>query len=188
MRVHLSGDQSAGRWAAILLKIGNGNIPVDQDGRMELLHALPKEQIVDNPDELIWKVFSDIENQFKDKSWLYSRAILAPTNEVVESINNKILAMIPGTAREYKSTDQTVEPDQMVEFPPEFLNSQNPSGLPPHNLKLKQFAEIMLLRNLNPTLGLTNGTRLQVKRLMDNIIIATIIGGKNEGQDVMIPR
>ena len=63
-------------WAAILLKIGNGNIPVDQDGRMDLLHALPKEQIVDNSDELIWRVFADIENNFKDKSWLYLRQMV----------------------------------------------------------------------------------------------------------------
>ena len=46
----------------------------------------------------------------------------------------------------------------------------------------------MLLRNLNPSIGLMNGTRLQVKRLLDNVLIATILGGKCEGQDVMIPK
>ena len=66
--------------------------------------------------------------------------------------------MIPGEVREYKSADQTVELDQMVEFPAEFLNSLNPSGLPPHVLRLKPYAEIMLLRNLNPSIGLMNGT------------------------------
>ena len=76
----------------------------------------------------------------------------------------------------------------MVKYPAEFLNKLTPSGLPPHNLKLKPYSEIMLLRNLNPSMGLTNGTRPQVKKLMDNVIIATILGGKNEGQDVMIPR
>ena len=76
----------------------------------------------------------------------------------------------------------------MVDYPAEFLNSLHPSGLPPHVLKLKPHAEIMLLRNLNPSIGLMNGTRLQVKRLLDNVIIATIIGGKCKGQDVMIPR
>ena len=75
----------------------------------------------------------------------------------------------------------------MVEFPAEFLNSLNPSGLPPHVLRLKPYAEIMLLRNLNPSIGLMNGTRLQVKKLLDNVIIATILGGKCKGQDVMIP-
>ena len=44
------------------------------------------------------------------------------------------------------------------------------------------------MRNLNPSIGLMNGTRFQVKRLLDNVIIATILGGKCKGQDVMIPR
>ena len=188
MRVHLSGDQSAGKWAATLLKVGNGNIPTDSVGRIHLQTMLPDGQIVDNDDQLIYKVFPNIEEHYKDKNWLYSRAILAPTNDVVHNINNKILTMIPGKVREYKSTDQTIELDQMVQFPAEFLNAQNPPGLPPHCLRLKEHAEIMLLRNLNPSIGLTNGTRLQVKKLMDNVIIATIIGGKSAGQTVMIPR
>ena len=83
--------------------------------------------------------------------------------------------------------DETVELDQMVEFPSEFLNSLNPSGLPPHLLRLKPYTEIMLLRNLNPSIGLMNDTRIQVKRLLDNVLIATILGGKFEGQD-MIPK
>jgi ATP-dependent DNA helicase PIF1 len=186
MRVYLSGDQSAGRYAALLLKIGNGNIPSDASGRITL--PLPAEQIIADPDELIRKVYPDLINNYKDKAWLYSRSIVAPTNDVVNHVNTKILAMIPGEEREYKSADETVELDQMVEYPVEFLNSLNPSGLPPHVLRLKPYAEIMLLRNLNPSIGLMNGTRLQVKRLLDNVIIATIIGGKCEGQDVMIPR
>ena len=76
----------------------------------------------------------------------------------------------------------------MVQYTMELLNKQTPNGMPPHNLVLKPLAEIMLLRNLNPSIGLMNGTRLQVKRLLDNVIIATILGGKGDGQDVMIPR
>jgi len=33
-----------------------------------------------------------------------------------------------------------------------------------------------------------NGTRLAVKKLMNNVIEATIIKGKYEGEDVLIPR
>ena len=92
---------------------------------------------------------------------------------------------IPGEVREYKLAD-TVELDQMLEYPTEFLNSLHPSGLPPHVLRLKPYAEIMLLRNLNPSIRLMNGTLLQVKTLQDNVIIVRITGGKYKGQDTMI--
>ena len=131
------------------------------------------------PDYLLWHIFSliylpDLKNKYRDKAWLYEWAIVAPTNDIVRHVNSKTLEMIPGEVKEYKSADQTVEQDQMVEFPSEFLNSLNPSGLPPHLLRLKPYTEIMLLQNLNPSTSLMNGTRLQVKRLLDNVLIATI--------------
>ena len=34
MRVHLQGDQDAGRFANLLLHIGNGTFPVDSEGQI----------------------------------------------------------------------------------------------------------------------------------------------------------
>ena len=69
----------------------------------------------------------------------------------------------------------------------EVLNSQNPPGVPPHELKLKEGCPIILLRNLD-TPRLMNGTRLIVKRLMKNIIVARILTGVAAGEEVLIPR
>ncbi|XP_070141579.1 uncharacterized protein [Drosophila kikkawai] len=44
-----------------------------------------------------------------------------------------------------------------------------------------------MLRNLNHP-RLCNGTRLSVKKLMNNVIQATIIKGKFKGEEVLIPR
>lgn len=44
-----------------------------------------------------------------------------------------------------------------------------------------------MLRNINQP-RLCNGTRLAVKKLMNNVIEATILKGKFKGEDVLIPR
>lgn len=60
-------------------------------------------------------------------------------------------------------------------------------GTPPHMLQLKVGVPIILLRNLNPP-RLCNGTRLAIKKLLNNIIEATILTGKYKGEVVLIPR
>lgn len=50
----------------------------------------------------------------------------------------------------------------------------------PHILKLKIGVPFILLQNL------CNGTLLSVKKLMDNIIEATILNGKFKGEDLLL--
>ncbi len=47
---------------------------------------------------------------------------------------------------------------------------------------------ILLLRNLNQSTGLCNGTKLIVKRLGQRVLEAEIITGNNVGERVFIPR
>jgi ATP-dependent DNA helicase PIF1 len=69
----------------------------------------------------------------------------------------------------------------------EFLNSLDVSGNLPHNLQLKVGSIIIMLRNLNCP-KLCNGTQLSFKKLMNNVIQATIIKGNFKGEEVLIPR
>uniref|UniRef100_A0A0D3D711 DNA helicase Pif1-like 2B domain-containing protein n=1 Tax=Brassica oleracea var. oleracea TaxID=109376 RepID=A0A0D3D711_BRAOL len=46
----------------------------------------------------------------------------------------------------------------------------------------------MVLRNINPTAGLMNGTRVQITELMDFMVKARIITGEKVGSTVYIPR
>ncbi|RZB46706.1 ATP-dependent DNA helicase PIF1, partial [Glycine soja] len=55
-------------------------------------------------------------------------------------------------------------------------------------LSLIPVTPIMLLRNLDQTQGLCNGTRLIITRLAKHVIAAEIISGKNSGHMVYIPR
>lgn len=61
-------------------------------------------------------------------------------------------------------------------------------GMPIHKLNLKIGAVIMLLRNLNIKRGLCNGTRLIVKELKPNLIIAEVLTGSAAREIVFIPR
>jgi ATP-dependent DNA helicase PIF1 len=73
-------------------------------------------------------------------------------------------------------------------YPVEFLNTLQFSGIINHELELKVGVPILLLRNLNQSIGLCNGTRLIVKRLGQHVIEAKIITGNNVSKRVFIPR
>ena len=59
--------------------------------------------------------------------------------------------------------------------------------MPPHELKLKQHAVVILLRNLDRKNGLVNGTRLQVIEVRHNRYLRCIILTGSR-QDVLHPR
>ncbi|KAL3633826.1 hypothetical protein CASFOL_022588 [Castilleja foliolosa] len=73
-------------------------------------------------------------------------------------------------------------------FPQEYLNQLTFSGIPSHQVSLKINTPIILIRNLNQSLGLCNGTRLIVSQLLPRIIEARIITGTSVGLRVYIPR
>lgn len=135
----------------------------------------------------IKNIFPDIKNNIKNNDWLRERAILAPTNDSVHIINEIILNDLPGDITTYLSFDTATDESESVHYPVEFLNSQNPPGIPPHKLLLKIGSPIILLRNIDAP-KLCNGTRLKVKLLMPHVIEATILTGCAKGEDVFIPR
>ncbi|XP_036329431.1 uncharacterized protein LOC118741539 [Rhagoletis pomonella] len=123
---------------------------------------------------------------FTADNWLSTHAILAAKNIDVNTINFTIQNGIPGETTTYKSIDTVVNQDEVVNYPTEFLNSLDLPGMPPLVLTLKIGVPIILLRNINPP-RLCNGTRLSVKKMMNNVIEATILTGKFKGEDVRIP-
>jgi ATP-dependent DNA helicase PIF1 len=72
-------------------------------------------------------------------------------------------------------------------YPVEFLNTLQFNGITNHKLEFKMGVPILLLRNLNKSIGLCNGTMLIVKRLDQCVIEAEIITGNNVGKRVFIP-
>ena len=79
------------------------------------------------------------------------RAILCPLNEQCDRLNNLILSRIQSDERTYISVDNidNDDPELFNMYPIEYINSMNPSLMPPHKLTLKIGCIVMLLRNLS---------------------------------------
>ena len=103
--------------------------------------------------------------------WLCQRAVLAPTNDDVNHLNTYLLSKIEAEERCYASVDTVTDPDEAVTFTTEFLNTQDPPGMPPHKLHLKVGCPIILLRNLDASF--CNGKRLSVKEDVLPVFIST---------------
>lgn len=137
--------------------------------------------------ELIKHAYPDIASPHDD-SYFLQRCILCPRNRDVREINSIVLDNFPGTVHEMWSVDKAVDPDnpQVVEtnYTPEFLHSLTPSGFPPADLKLKKGCPIIVLRNLQPSRGVCNGSRGIVTRMERRVLEVRLLSGKY----ALIPR
>lgn len=102
-------------------------------------------------------------------------------------MNREILQSIPGDIVEISSFDSVPNNDDAVDYPAEFLNSLEPSGVLPHLLKVKVGVPVVLMRNLDPP-RLCNGTRLCVREIGNKVIRASIMMGVYKGEEVLIPQ
>nr|KAJ0194029.1 hypothetical protein LSAT_V11C800414390 [Lactuca sativa] len=183
-------------------------LPVIPNGsRQEIVGGLNDgETIIDIPDDLlivdstdpigslIEFVYPSIVENAKNPIYFQERAILAPKNEVVQEINERLLKLFPGAQQEYLSSDSLSHADFVHDnidetlYSPDVLNGLKPSGMPIHKLVLKVGVPVMLLRNIDQKSGLCNGTRLRVLALGKRVIEAEIISGSNIGNRTFIPR
>ncbi|XP_058759288.1 uncharacterized protein LOC131632565 [Vicia villosa] len=178
-----------------ILKIGDGTMCEPNDGYASI--CIPEEFLISDFSDpikaIVEDTYPDLIHNYLDSNYLQSRAILASTIEVVDDINQYITNLLPGEEKEYFSSDSIDKSDSTnfdayEHVTPEFLNALKTSGLPNHSVKVKVGATIMLMRNLDQSEGLCNGTRLTVTRLASHVIEAKIISGKNIGNLIYIPK
>ena len=119
---------------------------------------------------------------------LIKRVILCPTNKEVTSINSTVLDGRPGEGRMHPSVDSvdgSQENEETEIYPVDFLNSLILSGMPDHNIFLKEGAIAMLLRNINQSKGMTNGVRIIITHMYN--LDAELLTDQSEGKQVFIP-
>jgi ATP-dependent DNA helicase PIF1 len=178
-----------------ILGIGDGSIGDADDECMAV--QIPEELLIRGFDDplaaIVESTYPNLLRNINDPSFFKNRAILTPKNVIVDAVNDYILDIIPGEEKVYLSYDSPCNTDSNVDIPddvhtPEFLNTIVSSGLPNHKLRLKIGVPIMLMRNMNQSLGLCNGTRLIVTKLGKYVIEGKILTGRNIGERVFIPR
>ncbi|XP_023741571.1 uncharacterized protein LOC111889660 [Lactuca sativa] len=164
------------------------------------------EMVIDTPDDILINdphdpigslidfVYPSILEKYNNTNYFQERAILAPKNEVVQEINDRLLLKFPGDEVEYLSSDSICQSEFVHDqfdanlYSLDVLNGMKVSGLPNHKLVLKIGVPVMLLRNIDEKNGLCNGTRLQVISLGKRVIETHIIFGTNVGNRTIIPR
>ena len=95
-----------------------------------------------------------------------------------------------GTLHKFESADSVHAPDAESAgfFPIEYLNTLTASGLPPHELLLKDGGPIILLSTLDVGKSVCNGTRLSVKSVYARLLMVEIVNGSHVGEEAWIPR
>jgi len=147
---------------------------------------------------LIRTIYPDHKCHSGNAMYLMQRSILAPKNTDVDEINNAILESLYEELHTYLSTNSLTSIEEGASavagvsmdslYPMEFLNILQFGDIANHKLELKVGVPILLLCNLNQSIGLCNGTRFIVKKLGQRVIEAEIITGNNVGKRVFIPR
>ena len=146
-------------------------------------------------DQIIHKVYDGIETiqnlpERMQQAYFGERAILSALNVDVDELNDVCICKLSGTPKTFLSVDTAISDSgyQDHSVPKEYLNTINLSGLPRHSITIKIGCPIILLRNLDPTAGLCNGTRLIITAFGDRVIQAKILSGIHRGKSAFIPR
>ncbi|XP_074306602.1 uncharacterized protein LOC141641854 [Silene latifolia] len=126
-----------------ILKVGDGVAGDPNDGEVEL--ELPNDMLIQHTGDpiasIVDVIYPSLENQLSNPEYLQERAILSPTHEIVDLVNDYVLSQIDGTKKIYFSSDDVSKNESNIGvrdlYSTEFLNSIKCSGLPNHELKLK---------------------------------------------------
>lgn len=143
-------------------------------------------------ENLINYVYPQISGPTPPPQYFLDRIILAARNNDVTDLNNTILDRLQGEKTTLYSADKVVTErgaDPVDDaIPLEYLNTLEATGLPPGNLHLKIGCPLILLRNLAPSRGLCNGTRMILLRVSRRVLQVRIMGGDYDGNVELIPR
>ena len=195
MRIKFAGNDDK-QYAKFLLQIGEGkigelideknsvyNVPIPEDMKSKQSNIYNFcEEIFENIKDNHRIYFPRIKCSSDWDDYLMERAIISAKNTDVEEINRIMIEKLDDQPWVYYSADKVLNEKDEVQFPKEFLNHCQASGMPPHCIVLNRGAPIMLTRNLDPQNGHVNGARYIVLELKKKIIHARLATGPHKGK------
>ncbi|KAL3638423.1 hypothetical protein CASFOL_017794 [Castilleja foliolosa] len=170
LRSHSDGtanEETASEFATWLLRIGDGLVGEPDTNNPHTVRRIriPSQYLIDTTDNrlecLINFIYDPPTLNSPSAEILSTRAIVCPTNETADEINKVVLTLTPGECRIYNSHDTMIphggcNTNLEALCPQEYLNQLCFSGIPSHQLSLKVNTPIILIRNINQSLGLCN--------------------------------
>nr|GEW72010.1 ATP-dependent DNA helicase PIF1-like [Tanacetum cinerariifolium] len=156
-------------FAEWILKVRDDEPGEENDGEVDI--DVPKEVLIDEADDPVSSIvdftYPNILDNINDLSYFKEKVVLAPTNEVVDNINEHLLDKFPGEEMVYLNCDSVDKTKSNGAIDQSIFSLKVISGLkffsvPNHRLALKLGVPVMLLRNIDQPNGLCSRTRLQV--------------------------
>ncbi|XP_026419608.1 uncharacterized protein LOC113315558 [Papaver somniferum] len=191
----LVGGRTAHSTFKIPIEINEASVGTEPEEKIQLPSSVNRCR---DMKELICKLYprlsklhphSGTSGQLSEEE-LTERIILSARNDDVNEINMEVLDILEGETFTYLAADK-LNPDESGKIPNftnEFLQNLNPPGMPLFKLHLKVGCPVILMRNLAPSEGLCNGTRLLVTHCGRHVIQAKILTGHKKGETVLLPR
>jgi ATP-dependent exoDNAse (exonuclease V) alpha subunit len=147
---------------------------------------------VEGKDVLIQFVYADLVKKAhssvaENSLYLNDQCILAPLNQDVRGLNDKITRQLPGVLHTSKLIDLP-DPDDIDSLPEECLNKISISALPEHLILLKIGMPVVVMQNLYIKQGVCNGSRMLVLDIGSGYLKGQLISGLKCGNVVMIPK
>ncbi|CAD5233144.1 unnamed protein product [Bursaphelenchus xylophilus] len=148
-----------------------------------------------SPQDMIEAVFPESHLQMTLETRPTGMAILAPRVQTVTNLNTEILDRFPGKEQVYVSVN-TPNPDDVSNFDHTVIEAMqeqickvNDGNMPPGELKLKVGVDVILRKNLSVRTGFSNGTRMRVVALHNDLVECQKIDPHgNLGQIALIAR
>jgi hypothetical protein len=180
MRVMVANSEEQREFAKWVLNVGNASLPaIAEEGVDPDWIKIPSHMKLLVEDcslrGLIRTIYPDHQRHSGNAMYLMQHNILAPKNIDVDEINNAIIKLLSEELNMYQSVDSLAPTEEGASvaarvsmdslYSVNFLNTLQFSGIANHKLEVKVGVPILLLRNLNQSIGLCNGTRLIIKRL-----------------------
>lgn len=176
-------------FSTFLVNVGDGQL---NDVHSNLsLDYFPERCLAVHDTDIVEDVYGEI---FRCKQYrkAINYGILSARNADVNEINEEVVNLLDEATEKYYTSVESTENCDNSDFDdillPEYLNTLSPPSLPPYELKLRINCVVMLIRNLNISEGLCNGTRLFILDLCNNLLKCEILTGDKKGEIVFLNR